>query len=94
LYAAEPDRAVFAVIRSSASDIDHVQVIARVAVDAELDLVVVERATAKDVVLSCTPERAGPGSKLRLWKDHALHRFFVDQSTDGRLQVSESVFGK
>jgi hypothetical protein len=100
-------------MRSLASDIDHVQVIKRVAVDAELDLVVavgaekdwaagqgnlifwgnhrtlgillqrrtrpdliykiaiskgegdcevrVKRATAKDVVLSCTPEKGGPG---------------------------------
>jgi hypothetical protein len=113
LYAAEPDRAVLTVMRSSASDIDHVRVIKRVAVDAELDLVValgaqkgwatdqgnfiwwgdhrtlgillqrrsrpdliykvaiskgegdcevrVERATVKDVVFSCTPEKGGPG---------------------------------
>lgn len=26
-------------------------------------------------------------------KNHTLHRFFVDQTTEGRLQVSESVLG-
>jgi hypothetical protein len=113
LHPAEPDRAVLTVMRSLAPDIEHVQVIKRVVVDAELDLVValgaekdwasgqgkfvwwgahstlgillqhrnrpdliykvaisrgegdcevrVERATAKDVVLLCTPEKGGPG---------------------------------
>jgi hypothetical protein len=112
LYPAEPDGAVRTVMRSLVSDINGVRVIKRVAVDPELDLVMViggtkdwpfgqgnfawwgdhrilgillqrrnppdliykiaiskgtgdcevrvERATARDVVLSCTPEK-GPG---------------------------------
>ena len=39
LYASKPDGAVLGVMRGSAADIDHVQLIKRVAVDAELDLV-------------------------------------------------------
>jgi hypothetical protein len=41
LYTAEPDRAVLSVMRSLVSDINGVRVIKRVAVDPELDLVVV-----------------------------------------------------
>src|SRR5450755_2510057 len=41
LYPAKPDRAVFSVMRGAAPDVNHVEVIRRVTVDAELDLVVV-----------------------------------------------------
>jgi hypothetical protein len=113
LYAAGPDGAVLGVMRSAQPDINNVQVITRLGVDAELDLVVaigaeknwgagqqkpvwwgdhrtigillqrrsrpdliykvaiakgegdcevqVERATGKEVVLSCTPEKGAPG---------------------------------
>lgn len=40
LYASEPNRAVLTVMRSSASGVDRVQLIKRVAVNADLDLVV------------------------------------------------------
>ena len=118
LRAAESDRAVLSAMRSSVSDVDHVQVMKRMVVGPELDLVValgtpkdrpagkgesgwwgdgttlgillqrrdrtdtiykiaarrgegdcetrVERATAQDVLLSCTPEKGmrGPNRKF------------------------------
>ncbi len=96
LYAARPDRAVLSVMRSSASDVYYVQVLERVPVAAELNLIVT-LGTPKDR----PAEKAiqGGGAIKQCWESYCSAaidrtRFFVDRTADGRLQVVESVIGK
>ncbi len=114
--AAEADRAIVPVMKLAAPNVNHVRVLNRAQVNAELDLVIAFGTPGnspigtgeaiwwsdKSVIGLFLQQRVKPDPVYQLATEFGIavvakggaRRFFVDQMSDGRLRVAESVHGE